>query len=58
MGILGAEMVLAASSALSVLDEQCKSEHVAGIPADPEANPPDKMYKVLSHLMPEYHSRK
>lgn len=56
-GILGAEMVLAASNALFVLDEQCTFEHVAGIPADPEANPPDKMYKILSHLMPEFHTR-
>jgi len=46
-GILGAEMVLTASSALSVLDERCKFEHVAGIPADPEANPPDKRTRYL-----------
>jgi hypothetical protein len=40
-------MVLAASSALSVLDEHSKSEHVAEIPADPEANPPDNCPKFL-----------
>ena len=39
--ILGAETVLLASSAPSVLGEHSKSEHVAGILADPEANPPE-----------------
>lgn len=40
-GILGAEMVLAASNAPSALGEHSKSVHVSGIPVDPEANPPE-----------------